>query len=108
MKKGHLTRVCKNNLASKPEQVCNKSKKANVIVGDEKQDVEESSTLVMDCPRFSKIVIEVNGNQPTMEIDKGASVSVISEEALNVVEKRMDTMKLQKSPLQHNCLFVFT
>lgn len=101
-KKGHLAKVCRKKLASKPEQPDSKSEKANVVVGGDKQ--EDSKYPLFHVTSGSskplQITVKVNGNQLMMEIDTGASVSIIREQTLKLVQKGLNPVELQKSSVQ--------
>lgn len=98
-----LAKVCRKKLASKTEQAHNKPEKANVTVEDDKQENSEEYPLFHVSSGSSKplqVAVLENGNHLVMEIDTSASVSIVSEETFNHIQKGLDTVGLQKSSVQ--------
>ena len=80
-KRGHLAKVCRSKLRNKPRH-------ANVVEGVE--DVTENTYMLFNLPsrRAPPIVLSVviNGQQLPMELDTGASVSLITERVWRMME----------------------
>ncbi|ETW98899.1 MAG: hypothetical protein ETSY2_42010 [Candidatus Entotheonella gemina] len=96
-KKGHLAKVCRKKAATKTEQ-------ANVIVKDDNQEEPEEYTHMWHVSTGSskplQVTLNANGNRLVMEIDTGASVSVVSEETFNTIREGLSTLELQESTVK--------
>ena len=90
-KKGHLAKVCrKKGKANK-----SKSEQANAVTDDEGEEAMHHVKFRSNKPY--RVVVNVNGNSLSMEIDTGASVSVVGKETFETIRVGVSTLKLQKT-----------
>ena len=98
-KKGHLAKMCrkkgKKNNTPRNEQ-------ANTVT-----DTEEDADVVEAMHHINtvshkpyKVVVNVNGNSLSMEIDTGASVSVVGKETFESIQNSSTILDLQKTAIK--------
>ena len=98
-KKGHLAKVCRRKNRYRTEQ-------ANAVTAEESiteshQSEEYTLFQVRAGPsRPYKAVVKANGNLLPMEIDTGASVSVVGEKTLKTIQKGETTLELQQTSVR--------
>ena len=91
-KKGHIAKMCRKRASGRAEQT-------NVVVDGE----EDRVVQVPEYPMFhvgsgsTHTTLNVNGRPPTMEVDMGASVSLISEATFKSIRKGVVTLELKES-----------
>ena len=94
-KKGHIAKMCRKRASSRAEQT-------NVVVDGE----EDRVVQVPEYPMFHvgsgstkqfHTTLEVNGRLLTMEVDTGASVSLISEATFKSIRQGVVTLELKES-----------
>ena len=91
-KKGHIAKMCRKRASGRAE-------KTNVVVDGE----EDRVVQVPEYPMFhvglgsTHTTLKVNGRPPTMEVDMGASVSLISEATFKSIRKGVVTLELKES-----------
>lgn len=98
-KRGHLAKVCRKKAAT--------TEQANVVTNKETAGEEEDSQQYgpmfhvssgSSKPLMVKVV--VNGKLLAMEVDTGASASIISEETFEQIRKGQTSLELQKSAVR--------
>ena len=95
-KKGHLAKMCRQKLKSMKEQ-------AKFVTESDTPTSGEYSALFQVTSGRNKpyrITINVNGKPLLMEIDTGASVSVVGEGTFNNIREGKSTVELQKASTQ--------
>ena len=97
-KKGHLAAVCRKKKAKeKSDAVSSKDQAQANVVGDEEESVDYSlfkvTGSISNKPLLASILI--NGVSVEMEIDTGASVSLMGEDTYRLVQD-------PEKPLQHS------
>ena len=90
-KKGHLAKVCRKKAAS-----TNNQEQANVVIGETQT---EYTMFHISCGSSKPLqtTITVNGNPLTMEVDTGASVSIINRTTFDRIRNGQSTLDLNKS-----------
>jgi hypothetical protein len=103
-KKGHIASACRTRLARKrkPEQAhVVTSNRETTVQGSKQAEHEGTYSLYHMQDRTGKeplhIKLDVNNKEITMEVDTGASVSLLSEETFHTLWKGEAAPKLQKS-----------
>ena len=98
-KKGHLAKMCRKKNRSKAEQTNTVTEEETQTSGD--QDQEYTMFHVRSGPsKPYKAVVKANGNSISMEIDTGASVSVVGEDTFETIRKGESTVELQKTSVR--------
>ena len=95
-KKGHLAKMCRQKAKSMKEQA------KFVTESDTPASGEYSALFQVTSGRNKpyRITIDVNGKPLLMEIDTGASVSVVGEGTFNNIREGKSTVELQKASTQ--------
>ena len=95
-KKGHLAKMCRQKVKSMKEQA------KFVTESDTPASGEYSALFQVTSGRNKpyRITIDVNGKPLLMEIDTGASVSVVGEGTFNNIREGKSTVELQKASTQ--------
>ena len=90
-KKGHLSKMCrKKGKGSKPK----KEEEAKVLVDE---DADTMDHVESGSRKPYRTVVNVNGTSLPMEIDTGASVSVIGKQTFESLRKGVSTLELQST-----------
>ena len=97
-KKGHLAKVCRKKHKQRTEQT-------NAVTIEQTPASGSTQEYTMyhvqsGTSKPYKATIMVNGNPIWMEIDTGASVSVVGEETFNTIQRGEKPLKLEKSSVQ--------
>ena len=93
-KRGHLAKVCR-----KKSRTRNRPKQANVV----EPCPEEEYTMFHIQSRAHKpftVLVTANGNPLCMEIDTGASVSIVGEETFKSIRRGRCTLELQDTKVK--------
>ena len=90
-KSGHLAKVCRKKAAS-----TNNQEQANVVIGETQT---EYAMFHISCGSSKPLqtTITVNGNPLTMEVDTGASVSIINRTTFDCIQNGQFTLDLNES-----------
>ena len=98
-KKGHLAKVCRRKNKYRTELTNDVN--AEETVTESHQSEEHTLFQVRAGPsRPYKAVVKANGNLLPMEIDTGASVSVVGEKTLKTIQKGETTLELQQTSVR--------
>lgn len=98
-KKGHLAKVCRKKARKEKGQ----PEQANVVVDEDSADHGEEYPMFHISSGSSKplhVTVTVNGKQLTMEVDTGASVSIINQETFELIREGQSVLELQRSAVK--------
>ena len=98
-KKGHLMKMCRKKARKEKDQ----PEQANVVVEDDSACQGEEYPMFHISSGSSKplyATVTVNGKQLTMEVDTGASASIINQETFELIREGQSVLELQKSAVK--------
>ena len=98
-KKGHLANVCRKKAKMKTEQANSVTEK-DTPEGDQLSEYSAMFQVSLRRNKPYRTTIDVNGYRLLMEIDTGASVSVVREDSFKKITEGRLTVQLQETSTQ--------
>ena len=92
-KRGHLAKMCRKKAQNKPEH-------ANVVETSSEGGEYTMFHIQSGSQAPYKVVVPANGHPHSMEIDTGASVSIVSEDTLQSICKGTTMLELQETTVK--------
>ena len=92
-KKGHLAKMCRQKGREKSEQT-------HVVLDQQPVEDDKEYTMFHVYSGSYRADVKVNGNSLSMEIDTGASVSIVSKQTLETVHEGTTSLVLKESAVK--------
>ena len=92
-KKGHLAKMCRQKGREKSEQT-------HVVLDQQPVEDDNEYTMFHVHSGSYRADVKVNGNSLSMEIDTGASVSIVSKQTLETVHEGTTSLVLKESAVK--------
>ena len=101
-KKGHIAKVCRSKAKAQQNQTRTHQLNSGENSGDETVEYSLFHTQGQNSPAPILVTLEVNGANLTMELDTGATLSIISEETYRTLfpTERAPSLKTSKAKLK--------